>query len=215
VSDHTPGADATDTARDGGHQPAEGADISGTLARLRRARPTLRATVGQFTPHLVVSTVSFGLAAVVGYLVVGPAVAGDVTLASGGVVGGHSALEYLLNNGLVAAGLVGGFGVVTLGILAFNGVTLGVAVYAGLAAGLSPLRVLALIVPHGVVEIPALLLASGIGLFLAHRTTTWLLDRRPEIVSAAEERRFYAAVVLVYLGIAVAGLVEANLTPRL
>lgn len=209
MSDPT-GADAPDTAR----SRAE-SDAPGTLARLRQATPTLRATVGQFAPYLGVSTATFGLAALVGYLVVGPAVAEDVTLASGGVVGGRSVLEYLLNNGLVAAGLVGGFGVITLGILAFNGVTLGVAVYAGLAAGLAPGRILVLIAPHGVVEIPALLLAGAVGFFLARRTTAWALDRREEIVSAAEERRFYAALVLVYLGIVVAAAIETHLTPGL
>jgi len=206
------GADAADTARDAGHSGEN--DAPGALARLRRASPTLRATVGQFAPYLGLSTATFGLAAVVGYLVVGPAVAEDVTLASGGVVGGRSVLDYVVNNGLVAAGLIGGFGVITLGILAFNGVTLGVAVYAGLAAGLSPLQVVALIAPHGVVEIPALLLAGAVGFFLARRTTAWALGRREEIVSAAEERRFYAAVLLVYLGIVAAALIETHLTPR-
>ncbi len=213
MSDPT-GADPADTARDA-NRPAEREDARGPLARLRRATPTLRATLGQFAPYLGVSTATFGLAAVVGYAVVGPAVAGDVTIASGGVVGGRSVLDYLLNNGLVAAGLVGGFGVITLGILAFNGVTLGVAVYAGLAAGLSPLKLVALVAPHGVVEIPALLLAGAVGFFLARRTTAWALDRREEIVSAAEERRFWAALALVYLGIALAAVIETHLTPRL
>ncbi len=193
----------------------EGDGNPGVLTRLRQVTPTFRETVGQFTPYLRVSTATFALATLVGYLAVGPVVAEDVTLASGGVVGGRSVLDYLRNNGLVAAGLVGGFGVITLGILVFNGVTLGVAVYAGLTAGLSPARVVALIAPHGVVEIPALLLAGAVGLFLARRTTAWALDRREEIVSAVEERRFYAAVVLVYLGVAVAAVVETHLTPRL
>jgi|APHM01.1.fsa_nt_gi Uncharacterized membrane protein len=208
MSDPT-GADAPS------HPSAESEDRPGRLATLRRATPTLRATVGQFTPYLALSTATFGLAALVGYTLVGPAVAEDVTVASGGIVGGHSVLEYVRNNGLVAAGLIGGFGVVTLGILAFNGVTLGVAVYAGLAAGLAPGRILALIAPHGVVEIPALVLAGAVGFFLARRTTAWALDRRREIVSAVEERRFYAALVLVYTGIVVAALIETHLTPRL
>lgn len=196
---------------------SDGGTHPGTVQRVRRLQPSLAGTLEQFAPHLAVSVGTFALFSLVGYVLVGPAVASETTLASGGggIVGGRTAVDYLLHNGLVAAGLVGGFGVLTLGVLAFNGITLGVAVHVGLAKGLAPATVVALIAPHGVVEIPALLLAGAVGLFLAHRVTTWAIGDREEIVSAREELRFYAAVGLVYLGIAVAAVVEAHLTPRL
>lgn len=207
----------TTAGRDGADPRPGGAGHPGTLDRVRRARPTIAGTLGLFAPYLAVSTAVFALCSVVGYYVVGPTVVETTTLATGdgGIVGGRAAVDYLLHNGLVAAGLVGGFGVLTLGILAFNGVTLGVAVHVGLAKGLAQGTVVALIAPHGVVEIPALWLAGAVGLFLAHRVTTWALGDRDEIVSAVEERRFYAALVLVYLGIALSAVIEAHLTPRL
>lgn len=194
-----------------------GVDADDTLTRVRSAWPSLAGTLGQFAPYVAVATATFALFSVVGYHAVGPTVVGDATLATegGGVVGGRGALDYVLNNGLVAGGLIGGFGLVSLGILAFNGVTLGVAVYVGLAEGLAPATVVALIAPHGVVEIPALVLAGAVGCFLAHRVTWWALGRREEIVSATEELRFYAAVALVYAGIVVAAVIESAVTPRL
>jgi stage II sporulation protein M len=97
-------------------------------------------------------------------------------------------------------------------LLFINGVILGAS--AAVALDRMPAgEVLVKIVPHGLFEVPALLLA-GAGGFLSLKLVLALLkerkiDYRRELVNAG---RLAVAVVLL---LAVAGVVEAHLTPAL
>ncbi len=107
-------------------------------------------------------------------------------------------------------------GAVTLGIvsvfgLVLNGLLIGAVV--GLALQELPVVVvLALLVPHGILEIPALLLVAAVGLRFGRLTVRYLRDREPELVT---ERRLREAGWLVALAtglILVAAYIEATIT---
>ena len=127
-----------------------------------------------------------------------------------------SALDYITNNIRVALiTMLGGiltFGLAAVFLLFINGVIVGESAAAALVempAG----EVLVKIVPHGLFEVPAILLA-GAGGFLSLKLLIMLLkerkiDCRRELVNAG---RLAAAVVLL---LAVAGVVEAHITPAL
>ena len=122
--------------------------------------------------------------------------------------------EIFTNNIRVTLGAVAGgitFGLLTAGILMFNGVLIGVVTGLGTAAGNGSVLV-ELIIPHGVLELSCIVVAGAAGLRMG-----WALvdpGRRPRGQALATEAR--AAVELV-LGTAVwlvvAGLVEGLVTP--
>ena len=111
--------------------------------------------------------------------------------------------------GAVAGGMA--FGLITAGVLIFNGVLIGVVAGLGIAAGNGSVLV-ELIVPHGVLELSCIVVAGAAGLRIG-----WALvdpGRRPRAQALVTEAR--AAVELV-LGTAVwlvvAGLTEGLVTP--
>jgi stage II sporulation protein M len=127
-----------------------------------------------------------------------------------------TALDYMTNNISVTMVIMFGgiltLGAVAAGVLFFNGVIVGESAVAALdkmPAG----EVLVKIVPHGLFEVPALLLA-GAGGFLSLRIIVTLLrekkvNYRSELLNAG-----WLAIAVVLL-LAVAAAVEAHITPAL
>ncbi|MFB6183808.1 MAG: stage II sporulation protein M [Haloarculaceae archaeon] len=118
------------------------------------------------------------------------------------------------NNVLAMSMLLAGS--VTLGLLTvvglfFNGLVVGVVGNAALQAT-SPVVVLALIVPHGILELPALLTAGAIGLRVPHRVSRYLLGYDETPLSRVELYEVAVLVVLVTAALAVAAFVEAEYT---
>jgi uncharacterized membrane protein SpoIIM required for sporulation len=111
--------------------------------------------------------------------------------------------------GAVAGGIA--FGLLTAGILIFNGVLIGVVAGVGTAAG-NGSALVELIVPHGVLELSCIVVAGAAGLRIG-----WALvdpGRRPRGQALASEAR--AAVELALgtaLWLVVAGVVEGVVTP--
>lgn len=106
----------------------------------------------------------------------------------------------------MATGLT--FGIGTLMLLFFNGVILGAVVFDYVAAG-KTLFLAGWLLPHGVVEIPAILLAGQGGLILASA----LIGRESGLPLARRLRLVWADLVTLMGGVAImlvwAGLVEA------
>ncbi|WP_122090746.1 stage II sporulation protein M [Halalkalicoccus subterraneus] len=163
-----------------------------------------------------VSLVLFGVGTLGGYLAVG-----DVALGTGGIgdptmVFGPFPLDTFVmiavNNWLVALGQT--FAGLALGIptavnLLFNGVVV------GLVAGVSVdlLVVAALIVPHGILEVPALAVSGALGLHLGH--VGWRRFRREidDATLAAEIHTAFWVMVGLATVFVLASFVEAFLTP--
>ncbi len=132
--------------------------------------------------------------------------------------GGFSAVRIFVNN-LRASFMSTLFGCIPLIYLPALAIGLNAAVLGALAAyyqasGLSLLLFLAGIVPHGIVEIPALLLAFACGLYLCKELTARVLGRETSgtlsgvFLSVA---RLYLTVIVPML--AAAAILEAYVTP--
>jgi uncharacterized membrane protein SpoIIM required for sporulation len=108
-----------------------------------------------------------------------------------------------------ASGIAGGAG--TLYMLLFNGLLLGVIGMACAAAGMS-VPLWSFVAPHGVLELPAIVIAGGAGLRLAQGLLfPGLLPRRESIAAAGSEA---LKLVLGCLPILViAGTIEAFVSP--
>jgi stage II sporulation protein M len=107
--------------------------------------------------------------------------------------------------GAVSLGLVSLFGLVLNGLLI--GVIVGIAVQE-----LSPLVVVALLVPHGILEIPALLVAAAIGLRFARLTVRYIRGLEADLVTTRDLREAGWLVAVCAVLIVVAAFIEANLT---
>jgi uncharacterized membrane protein SpoIIM required for sporulation len=117
-----------------------------------------------------------------------------------------------VNNWLVAtsAGFSGLFaGLPTVGTLLFNGLLVG-----AVAGVVDPLVFAALVGPHGVVELPAIAVAGGVGLRLGHVGWGAWRGSRPRAAVVSEIGRTWRIVVGLAVVFVLAGFVETFVTPQ-
>ena len=110
-------------------------------------------------------------------------------------------------------------GAITLGlftalIMLFNGILVGnIAVSIAGLAGVA--FIIVGLVPHGIFELSALFVASGVGFRLVHRFGQRLMGHRDAIVTRAYLRRTAILVLFAWLLLVIAAFVEAYLTHAL
>jgi stage II sporulation protein M len=102
------------------------------------------------------------------------------------------------------------FGILTIFIMSLNGIVIG-AIMEIVHLDHSPLFVAAAILPHGIFEIPAFIIAGALGILLAQSLTAeWYGSG-----DAADDAKKYARTFLLFVLplVAVAACVEAFITP--
>jgi stage II sporulation protein M len=170
--------------------------------------------------YVLLGAVLFGLGIALGVALVGVV---DLATLLGGADSVGGALPELtfwglvVNNGLVlvlllATGLTLGLG--TVAILVYNGVIVGYVLAVAVAAS-GPEVILFGIVPHGVVEIPAFLLAGAVAFRFAHQILAAARGQRTQVMTGAETTRAVALVALAAVCIPIAAYVEAEITTAL
>lgn len=120
------------------------------------------------------------------------------------------AVNNLVAMGVMLLGAVS-LGLMTLVALLLNGLLIGAVVGIAIQT-LDPLVVLALLVPHGILEIPALLIASAVGLRFARLTVRYVRGLESDLVTRQELREAGWLVAAAALLIVVAAYIEANIT---
>jgi len=121
------------------------------------------------------------------------------------------AVNNLVAVGVTALGLVT-FGVVAAVSLLFNGLILGAVFGAGLEST-SPAVLLALVVPHGVVELPAFWLVGALSFRVTHRLVNYLRGVEETILTRVELFEVAVLLAVTALLILIAAVVEAHVTP--
>jgi len=185
------------------------------MSRLAALRAVTRRWLALYVP---VAVAILGLSGLVGFTL-GSAVPIDslptpTGTDSGGIFPPLTTVDLAINN--LTAMLVMLLGAVSLGLmtvlaLVVNGLLIGAVV--GIAVQrLAPLVVLALIAPHGVLEIPALLIVSAVGLRFARLTVRYIRGLEDELVTRRDLREAGWLVAVSALLIVVAAYIEANLT---
>ncbi|MFW5974417.1 MAG: stage II sporulation protein M, partial [Natrialbaceae archaeon] len=71
------------------------------------------------------------------------------------------------------------------------------------------------LLPHGIFELPALFVAAGVGFRLLHRAVQRLLGRRDALVSKPYLRRTALLVLVAWLALVLAAVIEATVTGAL
>jgi stage II sporulation protein M len=171
-------------------------------------------------PEMALSLASFGLSIAAGVIFhtdFSGSVLGDFKQLAEQLTGlgiGGIMVIIFLNNALKAlAAIVLGIalGIPSLFFLVFNGFTLGI-VASSLVADYGLAFVLAALIPHGIIEIPLIILASGLGMNIGRLSFNWLIQRggavKPSMNSALG---IYVRWILP--GLAVAAVVETFVTP--
>jgi len=181
--------------------------------------------VNYIGPYVLLITLVFFAAAFAGYAYsasvpeISEMVMEEFEAQFGGILSLHPFLIMLiifLNNAFVSLlFLVMGLGLGILPILfvAFNGYVVGVLSHL-VAQERGILFILLALVPHGIIELPMVFLAAGIGLRLGHQVLAALLGRPTEIKKEFKDGiRFYFHWIVPLLF--VAAVIETFITPLL
>ena len=167
--------------------------------------------------YLPVAALVLGASTVAGFLLGSAVPIGSLPAAGGSASSPFPALttvDLAVNNlvamvalslGAVSLGLVTLFGLVLNGLLV--GAVVGIAVQQ-----VNPLVVALLILPHGVLEIPALLVASTVGLRFARLTVRYIRGLEETLVTRRDLREAGWLMAFSAVLILVAAYIEANVT---
>jgi len=184
-----------------------------------RQRPLPGRLWADYWRYVVLSGAVFALGIVAGALLVD--VIGLRALFGGRDLGGAfpepTVGLLVVNNGIVILILVLSsltLGLLTVGVLVYNGVIVGYV--ATLVAREGGLDVVVIgLAPHGVIEIPAFFFASAVAFRFTHQVLGAALGRREDVMTSRELREAVVMVVLALALIPVAAYVEAEITTAL
>lgn len=186
----------------------------------RRIVAPLRLAAREHRPHVLFSAALFALGVVVGAAMVGRVdlfAALGVEDASQLFPENITAATILFNNTRAAVVLVLGalsLGVVTAIVLVFNGVLVGYV--AGAAAAERGIGVVLLaIVPHGIVELPAIFVAGAVAFRVVHVTALRVVGRRDVVLGRDGWRRTGLLLGATWTALVVAAIVEFHVTTRI
>ncbi|MDW7732645.1 MAG: stage II sporulation protein M [Methanolobus sp.] len=186
-------------------------------------RTSFRAYIGELKPYIIASTSLFVLSMIVGYIAYGlipeysaDSLSGLEELAE--MLQNLSAFEIMLfiffNNALkmLASVLLGPiFGIVPFAFLLLNGFVLGVFVHLQIVEN-GALFIIAGLTPHGIIEIPMLLISSAIGLKLGYEVFKIILGKPANLKDEFIKGMQLFLYVLLPL-IFIAALIETFITP--
>ena len=102
------------------------------------------------------------------------------------------------------------FGILTIFIMSLNGIVIG-AIMEIVHKDHTPLFVAAAILPHGIFEIPAFIIAGALGILLAQSLIAEWYGKGDTAADASRFARFFVLYVLPL--VAIAACVEAFITP--
>ncbi len=170
-----------------------------------------------FGVHFALAVVLFSLSALGGYLLAEPAPF-ESTFGTGGesVFPARITTWTIFLNNVVAVGVTA-LGLVTLGLMAafsvaLNGFVVGL-VFGLRAPAIETTTALALIVPHGVIELTAFFLVAGITFRVNHRLARYLAGYDETLLTRQELFEVAVLFAVALAMIAVAAWIEVNVTP--
>ncbi|MCA6213509.1 stage II sporulation protein M [Thermococcus sp. 101 C5] len=132
---------------------------------------------------------------------------------------GKLSFSYIFKNNLKVSLLLSFGGALTFGgltflNLVFNGMNLGVLFYEALASNDIGIFLL-LILPHGIFEIPGLIIAGSAGFKIPYELLKFALGKKEEIISEEDAKEFFKLVVISIVLILIAAIIESKITLKL
>ncbi|CAB3288034.1 conserved membrane protein of unknown function [Methanocaldococcus lauensis] len=106
------------------------------------------------------------------------------------------------------------FGLSTFINLIFNGFNLGLLISNAYNSGMPIKLILALILPHGIFEIPAMLISALAGFKIPYEITLYLLDKKEKPITEEDIKEFLKLALISIILIIIAAFVEVYITPK-
>ncbi len=109
------------------------------------------------------------------------------------------------------------FGGLTIWSLIFNGIPLGLFLHSSWTLRhVGELKTFFLLIfPHGIFEIPGLIIAGSAGFKIPYEILRFVLDKKEEIITEEDAKEFFKLVGLSILLIFIAAVIESKITLKL
>jgi len=121
--------------------------------------------------------------------------------------------KILLNNLTIVCALILGaifLGIPTFVYLSYNAITIG-----NLLNRLSPTYITAFILPHGIFEIPAIIIAGAAGFKIPYEIIRYLAGKKETILTKEDVKEYLTLALISIILIVIAAWVEANVTLKI
>ena len=118
------------------------------------------------------------------------------------------------NNLVLTILLIFGFGVLTTTNLLLNGFLAGGLVKSATAC-MSTKEILLLTIPHGIFEIPAIIIAGAAGFKIPYEVVRYLLGRKETILTKEDLKEYLKLALTSIILIVIAAWIEANVTLKI
>ncbi len=126
---------------------------------------------------------------------------------------------YLFENNLtlVLLLLVGAFsfGMTTFVNLIYNGFVCGLAISEALQRGIPVNKIALLILPHGIFEIPAIIIAGTAGFKIPYEIVRYLLGKKEQVLTQEDIKEYLTLALISIILIVIAAWIEANITLKI
>ncbi len=126
-------------------------------------------------------------------------------------------VSVLSNNILLITQLIIGsatFGVFTFNLLIRNGAIFGI-LFANSTESSSIVNVLVLVLPHGIFEIPAIIIAGAAGFKIPYEILRYLLGRKEQVLTRKDIKEYLTLAAVSIVLIIIAAWIEANITLKI
>jgi uncharacterized membrane protein SpoIIM required for sporulation len=127
-------------------------------------------------------------------------------------------MDILKNNLIVTIKLILGafiLGLLTFTIIVFNGLSFGYLISEAFQKGLSLCTIVFLTLPHGIFEIPAIIIAGAAGFKIPYEIVRYLAGRKEQILTKEDIKQYLTLALISIILIVIAAFVEAYVTPRI
>ncbi|RUM33155.1 MAG: hypothetical protein DSY33_05420 [Archaeoglobus sp.] len=126
---------------------------------------------------------------------------------------------FILKNNLIAALtlILGGFlvGFPTFVNLFFNANDLSLKIFSSIKIGLNVDKVFLLILPHGIFEIPAIIIAGAAGFKIPYEIIRYLAGKKEQILTKEDVKEYLTLALISIILIVIAAWIEANITLKI
>ena len=104
------------------------------------------------------------------------------------------------------------FGMTTLVNLTYNGMNLGWIIISSLRCGTPIINVLYLTLPHGIFEIPAIIIAGAAGFKIPYEIVRYLAGKKDQPLTKEDIKEYLTLALISIILIVIAAWIEANVT---
>ena len=107
------------------------------------------------------------------------------------------------------------FGTTTVLNLIYNGLYTALIIRNSFSNGINPLSVVLLVLPHGIFEIPAIIIAGAAGFKIPYEIVRYLAGKKEQILTKDDIKEYLTLALISIILIVIAAWIEANVTLKI